>query len=540
MNPDLKKALQSLPGYDPFDTEKDCWYFDEKTAWHSVDFLQKYATHVKGALARKPLELSEFQVVTQLNLYGWRHKDTGRRRYRQAFILVPRKNGKSTWIAGLCLYAQAADPLRDLGGELYCAATEREQAALVFDQAKNMVLQNEELNSLYKIYQRSLVIEDDASSLKPISADAKSKHGFNSSFICYDEIHSAKDRDLYDVLDTSTGSRENPLIIVITTSDFNRPSICNELQDRAEKVQQGIIKDDSLLPVIFKAEITDDWTDPEVWAKANPNLGISVSLDYMKQKCQKAQDTPSFENTFKRLHLNIKTEQAVRWLQMDKWDMGSVPLQELAGRRCYAGLDLSTTTDITALVLVFEDDEGGFDVLPYFWCPLETAREKEKRDGVPYMQWIHDGFMEGTEGNVIDYDELRKRINEIVQDYPIEEIGYDPWNATQLANQLFEQDGIPMIQFRQGFISMNEPSKALEALVIGGSLRHANNPVLRWMASNASVKSDPAGNIKPAKDKSTGRIDGIVALIMAIGRATATAGEGLSGYEDDVPIEIHI
>jgi len=228
----------------------------------------------------------------------------------------------------------------------------------------------------------------------------------------------------------------------------------------------------------------------------------------------------------------------VRWLPMDAWDLGGGPLEELTGRKCYAGLDLSTTTDITSLELAFEDDDGGFDVLSFFWCPLETAKEKEKRDRVPYTQWIRDGFMEATEGNVIDYDEIRRRVNEIAQDYLIEEIAYDPWNATQLATQLHEQDGIPMVPFRQGFVSMNEPSKALEALVVGGSIRHGDNPVLRWMASNTAVKSDPAGNIKPAKDKSTGRIDGIVALIMAIGRATAGDGKGLSGYENDVPMEI--
>jgi phage terminase large subunit-like protein len=323
---------------------------------------------------------------------------------------------------------------------------------------------------------------------------------------------------------TSTGARRQPLIIHITTADFDRPSICNEKYDYACKVRDGIIHDPAFLPVIYEADRDDDWTNPEVWAKANPNLGISVSLQYLERECRRAQETPSYENTFKRLHLNMKTQQDVRWLGMEAWDAcGEEAIEEsvLEGQECFAGLDLSTTTDISAFVLAFQDEEGVLTVLPRFWIPEDSALKRERRDRVPYVDWARQGLIETTPGNVIDYDRIRTHINDIKDRFKITEIAIDRWNATQLATQL-QGDGFEVVAFGQGFKDMTAPTKELEKLVMSGKLRHAGHPVLRWMASNVAVETDAAGNLKPSKKKSTERIDGIVALVMALGRLMVT------------------
>jgi len=532
MKKKLKELLQSLPGYDPFDCD-DCWRFDEKLAWHVVDFFHEFLTHTKGPLARTPLILNDWQIAILLNLYGWVHKETGHRRYQQAFIMVPRKNGKSTFIAGMVIYAICADPKRPTGGELYSAATERDQAKLVFNQAKEMVLQNEELSDIFKIYQNAMAIEEEGSSYRPLSSDAKSKHGFNSSFICYDEIQAARDRDLYDVLDTSTGSQDNPLFVVITTSDWDRPSICNELLDTAEKVRTGVIKDDRFLPVIYRADIDDDWTDPEVWKKANPNLGVSIKMDYMEAKCQKAQDVPSFENTFKRLHLNMKTEQAERWLPLKYWDNCKGKLPDLKGRKCRAGLDLASTIDICALELLFEptEDDPLSYILSFFWVPQMNIETREKKDNVPYVTWASEGYIKTTTGNVADYDVILKDIEGLGEIYEILEIAIDRWGSQNLQNQL-TYAGFEVVPFGQGYASMSPACKALEKMVIGVECMHDGNPVLRWMFSNVAIEKDSADNMKFSKKKSTEKIDGMVALAMAIGRQDAKDNDDESPYEN--------
>tara|TARA_R110002020_G_scaffold451901_1_gene666124 strand:- start:15951 stop:17282 length:1332 start_codon:yes stop_codon:yes gene_type:complete len=440
-----------------------------------------------------------------------------------------------------------ADPCRPLGGiEAFSVASEKDQARAVFDQSRNMILQQPELSDEFKIYQHAIAVLDKGHSYRLLSADAKSKHGFNSSLILYDELHTAKDRELYDVLDTSTGAQDNPLFVIITTSDFDRPSICNEQLDYAEKVCSGVIKDDRYLPVLFKASLEDDWTDPAVWAKANPNLGVSLKMEYMEGKCQKAQDMPTYENTFKRLHLNIKTEQANRWLQLKLWDKCGGKLLPLEGRECFAGLDLASTTDIASLVLLFpyedEDAEEGenpisFDILPIFWIPEATAEERERVDNVPYVTWAREGFMRTTPGNVIDFDIIRKDINELAEIYNINTIAFDRWGAQQISNQL-DGDGFDMAGFGQGFKDMTPACKGLEKMIIGVQCRHDNNPVLRWMASNLAVETDAADGLKFSKKHSTEKIDGMVSLAMAYGRYDAQLIEDTSSPYDNGGISL--
>ena len=534
-------VILAIPGYDPL-AAGAAYYFDSDAAERALGFFQGDKkgpgplTHVKGELAGEPFRLAKWQAGVVANLFGWKRKSDRTRRYRECLIFIPRKNGKTTFAAGLLLCALFND--QEPGAEVYGAAAKREQAALVFDQAAGMCRNEKVLMDRVVIYgglnqTKSIMLKDHSGSYRTISADANTAHGFNSHFVVVDELHAQPNRNLVDVLATSMGSRRQPLLVCISTSDFERPgSICNEKHAYASNVRDGVIEDPSFLPVIYEATIDDDWTDPNVWAKANPNLGVSVKREYIERECRKAQEVPGYENTFKRLHLNIRTEQAVRWLPMDAWDecAGVIDPEALRGKRCFAGLDLSNKIDLSALVLLFPDDD--YAVLPFFWVPEDTARIRESRDRVPYLQWIREGLIEATPGNVIDYAFIRHRINELKALYDIQQIGYDPWNATQLALQLKDDDGMAMVEFRQGYISMNDPSKEFEVLILARKLNHGGNPVLRWMASNATVKRDPVDNIKPDKEKAPERIDGIVATIMALGLNMVSTTEAGSVYDE--------
>lgn len=511
--------LDLIPGYDPRNGAEAFW-FDEDAARRAIDFFSECLTFTAGQWRGEPFILQPWQSAVTANLFGWKRHD-GLRRYREAFILCARKSGKSEWAGGLGCLLTFADG--EPGAQVYCAAADREQARLVFTAAKTMVAAEPELARRGNTYTNSIVVEETGSTFKVVSAEAYSKHGINAHGIIIDELHAHENRELVDVLITSTGARRQPLVVMITTADYARESICNEKYEYACKVRDGIIDDPAFLPVIYEAPPDADWTDPEVWALANPNMGISISKEYLERECRRAQESPAYENTFKRLHLNIRTEQDVRWLPMDAWDhCGELPIQltALKNQKCFAGLDLASTTDITALVLAFLDKSGEVTLIPKFWLPLNTAKKRERKDRVPYTTWARQGLIELTDGDVVDYDRIRIHINELKKTYRIKEIALDPWNATQLSVQL-QGDGFEVVTFGQGFRDMTSPTKELEKLVISGKLRHGGHAVMRWMASNVSVELDAAGNIKPSRKKSIEKIDGIVAAIMALGRALA-------------------
>jgi phage terminase large subunit-like protein len=539
------ELLRLIPGYDSIATAGDC-LFDKKAATLALNFFPECLRHVEGDMAGKPFVLEPWQQSIVANLAGWKRKDElGRlvRRYRESLLYVPRKNGKTPWAAGLALFILFADS--ETGQQDYIAAADREQAGMLFRQAQGMVRQDPELESRCKIYggnaaagqSRSIVIEVKNSFLRIISADAKTKHGGTSHLVLVDELHAQPNRDLVDVLQTSMASanRKQPLMVLITTADFNRPSICNEKHEYACKVRDGIINDQAFLPVIYEASLESDWTDEKVWAAANPNLGVSVSLDYLRRECEKAKETPAYENTFKRLHLNIKTESDVRAIAMDKWNACGSPdpkwwrdstIQRLRGRPCIGGLDLGITSDLTALALLFrdkseEDDLEKFTVLPFYWVPRESAAKRTRRDRVPYETWINQGYIFPTEGDVTDYDKVRADINDLAGTFGIEELAVDRlFQGAQLCTQLMG-DGITVIAFGQGFYSMASPTKRLLDIILAGDLAHGSNPVLRWNASNASTEQDAAGNLKFSKKKSVEKIDGLIALTMALGQMMA-------------------
>jgi phage terminase large subunit-like protein len=521
----MSKKKVNIAGFSPEDTAGECWY-DAEAADRAIGFFKDCLTHVKGEKAGLPFELDSWQKDIVGALFGWKRPD-GTRRFRTAYIEIPRKNGKSTLCAGLALYMLFSDG--EAGAEVYSAAAEREQASIVFDIAAQMVASEAILRDNSKTFRKSIAVERTASSYKVLSADAYTKHGLNASAIIFDELHAQPNRDLWDVLATSTGARVQPLTIAITTAGYDRNSICWEQHEYASKIRDGIIEDDSFLPCIYGADKEDDFKDEATWIKANPAYGISIRKDYLEREAFRAGEMPSYENTFRRLHLNQWTEQAVRWLPMDRWDEAE-PFAEFDGRPCWGGLDLASTTDIAAFVLVCPDDEGGIDVLPTFWIPAENARLRERRDRVPYEAWIKQGLIRATEGDVIDFNQIREDILKMHEKYNIQDVAVDRWNSTSLVTDL-EGEGVKVAMFGQGFRSMSAPSKDLEALVMGRKCHHGNNAVMRWMASNVSIQSDPAANIKPSKKTSTEKIDGIVALVMALARSSQAGNTG-SVYDD--------
>lgn len=506
------------------------YYFDEEAAADAVAFFEEYLVHVKGVRAGQPFLLEKWQTQIVKDIYGWKRPD-GTRQYRTAYIEVPRKNGKSTMGAGFALKGLLADG--EEGAEVYSVAGDHKQARVVFDIAKHMAEENEMLREMTQRYKYSITDIAGHSSYKAIVAVADSAHGSNPSTVIFDELHVQKNRDLWDAIVTGQGAREQPLLMAITTAGFARNTICREQHDYARKVLDGIIDDPSFYPVIYAADEDADWTTPKTWAKANPNLGVSVELGFFKEQVRQAVEQPSKENSFKRLHLNIWTEQDIRWIPMKHWDEcddGDVALEDLEGCACYAGLDLASTTDIAAFVLVFPVD-GRLYVRPWFWVPKANARKREQTDRVPYLQWEKEGYIELTQGNVIDFTVIRGRIKELGERFDIREIAVDRWNSQQLQTEL-SGDGFEMVPFGQGYASMSAPTRALEIAFMDKKLAHFGNPVLRWMASNVAVEQDAADNMKPSKKHSYEKIDGIVALIMALGRVIVQEEEAGSVYDE--------
>ena len=540
-NTTWQRLLRLLPGYDPFLQADDCW-FEPETAQLYIDFIEQCCSHIEGALAGQSFLLQRWQKSIVANLFGWQKMDAyGRqvRRFREALIYCGRKNGKTPLAA--CLMNAAFFLDDEVGQQNFCAAGERDQATLSFRHIDGMQKHEIEMSALVKDYTatKTIVRHEDQSFIKVLSSDASTKHGGNPHIILVDELHVQRDRRLIDVFQTAMASlnRKQPLMIHLTTADYVRESICNEKYDYACKVRDGIINDTTFLPVIYEAGPKDDWTKISTWKKANPNLGVSVSMDFMKRECKRAQEIPTYENTFKRLHLNIRTEQDVRWLPMELWNSCDFAVNEaeLVGRRCFAAFDLSTNTDIAGYGLLFPPDEDGdkWSFIPRLFIPRDNAEKREYRDGVPYITWSREGLINLTAGNVVDYDIIQSEFWADAKRYNIAEIAFDRWGF-EAFRQRFIADGIPedkFISFGQGFASMSAPSKELEKMLLSRELAHGGNPVLAWMASNVSVDLDPAGNIKPSKKTSTGRIDGIVMLIMAIGRAIQAPEERQSVYE---------
>ena len=503
------------------------FYLDKQAASKAIGFIERFCSHTKGELHGKPLLLEDWQKKIIGDLFGWK-QENGLRKYRTAFIEVGRKNGKSTLCAAIGIYMLFSDDER--GSEIYSAAGDRQQAGIVFEIAKQMILNNKELTKRAKVFRNSITNESKGNFYQAISSDSKTKHGFNANCIIFDELHTQPNRDLWDTLLTSTGSRRQPLCIAITTAGYDRQSICWEIYNYSKQVQDNIIEDSSFYSAIYEAEIEDDITLQKTWKKANPNYGISLRKEYMQREAQRAIDVPSYQNTFKRLMLNIWTDSITAWIGNKEWEdcKGDIDLEKLKGKECWAGLDLASTRDISALVLLFKEDEK-FIVIPYFFIPKENAKKRSERDKVDYMTWGKQGHIIFTSGDVADYNFIKKKIMDLGIEYRIQSIAYDRWNASQLVIDL-TNDGVPMEPFGQGFQSMSAPTKELEKLILGKQIIHGDNPAMNWMLSNIALQEDPAGNIKPNKAKSVEKIDGVVAMVMSLGEYM-TEGDINSVYD---------
>ncbi|HEM6526778.1 TPA: terminase large subunit [Streptococcus suis] len=509
-------------------------HYDKAKADRVVTFINNLS-HTKGKWAGKRFDLLPWQEQIVRDLFGI-VKEDGNRQFLTAYIEIPKKNGKSELAAAIALYLLYAD--NEASAEVYGAACDRNQASIVFDVAKQMVQMSRPLEKRSKIMgaTKRIVNYSNAGFYQVLSAETGTKHGLNVSGLVFDEIHAQPNRHLYDVLTKGSGdAREQPLFFIITTAGTDRNSICYELHTKALDILNGRKKDTSFYPVVYGLSDEDDWNDEANWLKANPSLGHTIGIDRVREAYQQALDNPAEENVFKQLRLNMWTSSSVAWIPEHVYAKGNDPIQyeSLKGRSCYAGLDLSSTSDITALVLVFPPrfEEENYIVLPFFWLPEDTLELRCRRDHVLYDVWERQGYIKTTEGNVVHYGFIEKFIEDLSEIYHIKEIAYDRWNATQMVQNL-EGMGLTMVPFGQGYKDMSPPSKELYKLMMEGKIQHGGHPVLKWMGQNVVMRQDPAGNIKPDKEKSVEKIDGIVALIMGLDRCIRHQTEEGSVYDE--------
>jgi phage terminase large subunit-like protein len=497
--------------------------------------------HSKGEWGGQLVRLEPWQQFIIGSVYGWLRKD-GTRRFRTVYEEIPRKNGKTFMIAGVGVAALVAD--NEPGTEIYSAATRKDQARLIFDEASRMVRGSPDLRGRIGVFKSNLSIDATASKFEPLSSDERTLDGLNPNVVLIDELHKHRSRGVLDVMDTAMGARRQPLLWIITTAGDDSPeSVYAQENDYAIKVLERAVEDDSAFVYISTIDASDRWDDPKAWRKANPNYGISVKPDDLRRQANKAKNSPAAQVEFKRLRLNVRTSGTDQAINMDVWGRNSLcpPGQRpgiynasrtelLRGCRFFGGLDMSTKIDLSAWVKLFPPTKPGerWSVLCRFWMPADTVADKSDRDRVQYQRWIDEGWIEPTVGNVVDYTEVMHAITDDCRTYEAASIAYDPWNITQMATALNE-NGFPMIEFVQGIRSYTAPCKELEAMLLSDKLDHGDNPVLRWMASNLrTTKPDRNDNRMPTKGNSIGRIDGMCGLTMAIGRSMLT-DDGIYG-----------
>ena len=527
--------IRKLKKYTPTRFKATDSVYDKTAADYAVAFVEALA-HTKGTWAGKPFELIDWQEQIIRDVFGTL-KSNGYRQFNTAYVEIPKKMGKSELAAAVALLLTCGD--NEERAEVYGCAADRNQASIVFNVAADMVRMCPALSKRVKILDatKRLIYQPTGSIYQVLSADVGNKHGFNTHGVVFDELHTQPNRKLYDVMTKGSGdARMQPLYFLITTAGDNQNSICWEVHQKALDIIDGQKHDPTFYPVIYGAAQEDDWTDPKVWKKANPSLGITVGMDKVKAAFESARQNPAEENSFRQLRLNQWVKQAVRWMPMDKWDACAFPVDEklLEGRVCYGGLDLSSSTDITAFVLVFPpvDEDDKYCVLPFFWIPEDNIDLRVRRDHVNYDVWKKQGFLQTTEGNVVHYGYIEQFIETLGEKYNIREIAFDRWGAVQMTQNL-EALGFSVVPFGQGFKDMSPPTKELMKLTLEEKIAHGGHPVLRWMMDNIFIRTDPAGNIKADKEKSTEKIDGAVATIMALDRAIRCGNDtGTSIYDD--------
>lgn len=487
-------------------------YFDAEAADKAVRFFPQYLRHTQGPLAGQPFELVPEQVWVTREAFGWMRAD-GKRLYRTVYIEMGRANGKSQWgagVAGKLLYADG-EPNAEVAG----AGADREQAAIILNRLKAMVDKSPELSKRSRPLRKEIRVKNSLGDhlYRAMSADVPGAWGGSQHGVIFDEVHAQRHRDLWDALVTGTGKREQPMVWAFTTAGWDRESLCWELHEYAREIAEGIVSDTSFLGVIWAAPEDADWTDPEVWRQANPLMGVAFEEDFLARECERAKAIPAFQNTFRTMYLSQWVGQEVRFVPLEAWDRCNEQIT-VGKRPAFGGMDLSSTTDLSGFVVV-SDHDGKVDVDVRLYVPADGLHERSRRDRVPYEVWVRDGLLTPTPGPTIDQDYIKADVIAAAQTYDLIDVSYDRWNAAKIVAEL-EGEGLTMVQMGQGFASMSAPTKELLRLVLEGKIRHGAHPILRWMIDNTAPKTDPAGNVKPDKERSAGRIDGVVALIMAL------------------------
>ncbi|KVG09883.1 terminase large subunit [Burkholderia thailandensis] len=492
--------------------------------------------HVKGPLAGESIKLEPWQVFILTTVFGWVQSD-GRRRFRRSYIEVPRGNAKSTLSSAVGLYMLAADG--EGGAEVYSLATTRDQARIVFGDAQMMARRSAGFRSRFGVAvgAHNMNVLASGSKFEALSAEGSTLDGLNIHFGCVDELHAHKTRTVYDVVETGTGKRNNSLLWVITTAGSNRAGICYEIRSFVTKLLEGVFEDDSQFGIVYGLDDGDDWTTEEALIKANPNWGISVQPEVLVPLQAKAMQLPSAVNNFKTKHLNEWVNADTAWMDMRAWDRcadAALDLDAFAGQPCWIGLDLASKTDIAALKLLFAhpEIEGGYAIFGRYYLPEDTVMATSNSQ---YAGWMRNGRLTVTPGNVIDFGWIEADLIEMSSRFQVQAVAFDPFQATQLSTRMLAE-GLPMIEVRPTVLNFSEPMKALEALVLQRRLIHDGDPVLGWMASNVVAHLDAKDNIYPRKERPENKIDGIVALIMALSRALV--GDGTPKMPEDYTLMI--
>lgn len=528
------KDYPKLEDYQPTRFMLPTSHYDKAKADRAVKFIENLR-HTKAKWAGKRFWLLPWQETLVRDIFGT-VKEDGTRQFRTAYVEICKKVGKSELAAAIALYLLYAD--NEPSAEVYGAAADRQQASIVFDVAKRMVELTPALLKRSKIMgaTKRIVNYSNAGIYQVLSADVGNKHGFSVSGLVFDEIHNQPNRNLYDVLTKgSSDARANPLHFIITTAGNDRNSIAFELHTKALDILNGRREDPTFYPVVYGLADDEDWTDEKNWYKVNPSLGYTVEIDRLRDAFREAQQNPADEVTFRWLRLNQWVSSTVAWIPDQIYALGNeaIDMESLKGRECYGGLDLSSSGDITAFVLVFPPHNGKekYVILPFFWVPQDTIPLRVRRTSVPYDKWQAQGYLMATEGNVIHYGFIEKFIDDLGKIYNIKEIAYDRWGAVEMT-QALEGMGFTVVPFGQGFSSMSPPTKRFYELLMEGKMVHGAHPVLRWMAGNVVVDTDPAGNIKVTKRRSPDKVDGIVAAIMALDRCIRHEENTGSVYDD--------
>ena len=493
-------------------------FFCEDSARRALTFFS-FLKHSKGKWAGTEVELEGWQAFIIACVFGWKHQDTENRRFRTVYEEVARKNGKTTKLAGIGLYGLTKD--EEGGPEIYAAATKREQSKILFDEAKRMVKQSAPLRRRLDDKVHSIVNPRNFGKFDPLSADGSTMDGLNPHIALVDELHAHKTPEIWDVLKSAFGSRSQPILWAITTAGFNKNGICYEVRDYAIKVLTGVIDDDAYFSIIFTLDDEDDWQDESNWIKANPNIGVSVDLDYLREQARQAKVMPTAKINFLTKHLNKWLTGATAWCNVEAWKAcGYVyRLDEIIDPLAvYLGLDLSSVSDITSIGGIAVMPNGTWKVFGKHYLPEQAVHNSIRKTSVPFMRWHEDGWLTLTPGNVVDYEWIKQDLLDFMERWPVKEIAFDKWNSSQLVNDMLELNA-PMVEFGMGYASMSAPTKELERRYLSNEIDHPNDPVLTWAMSNVVADQDPAGNIKPAKNKCQEKIDPATALIMAVGRA---------------------